>query len=130
MPRRIPFARLFALAARQLLRDLRAGELRVLFGAVLIAVAASTAIGYFGARLNGVMLLCPSVFLVSALVLRGSAPAGADLLAPGLALRLHHAGEVEFSSVIAPDLGIQLASVKAADDAYPLRGELRGAAEP
>ncbi|WP_235805252.1 hypothetical protein, partial [Pseudomonas amygdali] len=49
----MPFARLLSLAARQLLRDARAGELRVLFFALLVAVAASTAIGYFGARLNG-----------------------------------------------------------------------------
>ena len=130
MTRRVPFARLFALAARQLLRDLRASELRVLFGAVLIAVAASTAIGYFGARLNGAMLLRASEFLGADLVFSGSAPASAEQLAPGHALGLDHARVVEFSSVIATDLGIQLASVKAADSAYPLRGELRGAAEP
>ena len=130
MPRRMPFARLFTLAARQLLRDLRAGELRVLFGAVLIAVAASTAIGYFGARLNDAMLLRASEFLGADLVLSGSAPANTEQLAPGRSLGLEHARVVEFSSVIATDLGIQLASVKAADDAYPLRGELRSAAEP
>ena len=53
---RLPFSHLLALAARQLLRDARAGELRVLFFALLVAVAASTAIGYFSARLNGAML--------------------------------------------------------------------------
>ena len=41
--RRVPLTRLLALAARQLLRDARAGELRVLFFALLVAVAASTA---------------------------------------------------------------------------------------
>ena len=51
----LPMLRLVALAARQLLRDARSGELRVLFFALLVAVAASTAIGYFGARLNGAM---------------------------------------------------------------------------
>lgn len=130
MPRRIPLTRLLSLATRQLLRDLRAGEMRVLFGAVLIAVAASTAIGYFGARLNGAMLLRASEFLGADLVLSGSAPATAEQIAPGHALNLAHARAVEFSSVIATDTGIQLASVKAVDDVYPLRGELRGAAEP
>ena len=71
----MPKARLFALAYRQLLRDARAGELRVLFFALVIAVAASTAIGYFGARLNGAMLLRASEFLGADLVLNGSAPA-------------------------------------------------------
>ncbi len=49
---RLPLLRLFSLAIRQLLRDARAGELRVLFFALVVAVAASTAIGYFGARLE------------------------------------------------------------------------------
>lgn len=130
MARRIPLPRLFALAARQLLRDLRAGELRVLFGAVLIAVAASTAIGYFGARLNEAMLLRASEFLGADLVLSGSAPAAPEQIEAGRREGLAHARVVEFSSVIATDLGIQLASVKAAGDTYPLRGELRGASEP
>lgn len=60
---RLPLLRLFSLALRQLLRDARAGELRVLFFALLVAVAASTAIGYFGARLNGAMLLRATEFL-------------------------------------------------------------------
>ena len=54
---RMPLLRLLSLAVRQLLRDARAGELRVLFFALLVAVAASTAIGYFGARLNGAVPL-------------------------------------------------------------------------
>ncbi|MBM3109660.1 ABC transporter permease [Pseudomonas arcuscaelestis] len=127
---RLPFFRLFALALRQLLRDARAGELRVLFFALLVAVAASTAIGYFGARLNGAMLLRATEFLGADLVLQGSSPARAEQIASGESAGLSHAQVVEFSSVIATDNGIQLSSVKAADNAYPLRGELRSAAEP
>ncbi|MFQ6571819.1 ABC transporter permease [Pseudomonas sp. UM16] len=127
---RLPFFRLFALALRQLLRDARAGELRVLFFALLVAVAASTAIGYFGARLNGAMMLRATEFLGADLVLQGSSPAQPEQLAEGTAAGLQHAQVVEFSSVIATDNGIQLSSVKAANSAYPLRGELRSAAEP
>ncbi|OLS58863.1 ABC transporter permease [Pseudomonas putida] len=122
--------RLFALAVRQLLRDARAGELRVLFFGLLIAVAASTAIGYFGARLNGAMLLRATEFLGADLVLQGSSPASAEQIERGTGLGLAHARVVEFSSVIATDNGIQLSSVKAANEAYPLRGELRSAPEP
>ncbi|MEN5199402.1 ABC transporter permease [Pseudomonas wadenswilerensis] len=121
---------LFPLALRQLLRDARAGELRVLFFALLVAVAASTAIGYFGARLNGAMLLRATEFLGADLVLQGSSPAEPGQVNRGTALGLQHARVVEFSSVIATDNGIQLSSIKAANDAYPLRGELRSAAEP
>jgi len=123
-------ARLFVLAWRQLLRDARAGELRVLFFALLVAVAASTAIGYFGARLNGAMLLRATEFLGADLVLGGSAAALPEQIEAGTQLGLEHAQVVEFASVIAGEQSIQLASIKAASGGYPLRGELKSAAEP
>ncbi|MGF0334433.1 putative ABC transport system permease protein [Pseudomonas sp. NFACC19-2] len=128
--KRVPVTRLFSLAARQLLRDARAGELRVLFFALLVAVAASSAIGYFSARLNDAMLLRASEFLAADLRLSGSSPASQEQIDAGLKLGLDHAQAVEFSSVVAAQEGIQLASVKAANSLYPLRGELRSAAEP
>ncbi|WP_343350058.1 ABC transporter permease [Pseudomonas sediminis] len=128
--KRVPLTRLFSLAARQLLRDARAGELRVLFFALLVAVAASSAIGYFSARLNDAMLLRASEFLAADLRLSGSSPASQEQIDAGLKLGLDHAQAVEFSSVVAAADGIQLASVKAANSLYPLRGELRSAAEP
>jgi len=128
--KRVPFTRLFSLAARQLLRDARAGELRVLFFALLVAVAASSAIGYFSARLNDAMLQRASEFLAADLRLSGSTPASQEQIDAGLKLGLDHARAVEFSSVVAAGDGIQLASVKATSSRYPLRGELRSAAEP
>lgn len=126
----LPFSRLLSLAVRQLLRDARAGELRVLFFAVLIAVAASSAIGYFGTRLTNVMLLQATEFLGADLVIDGTTPAPAAQIDAGLKAGLTHSQVVEFSSVIATDTGIQLAALKAVDDAYPLRGALKSAAEP
>jgi putative ABC transport system permease protein len=123
----LPLSRLFSLASRQLLRDARAGELRVLFFALLIAVAASTAIGYFSARLNDGMLMRATEFLAADLRLTGSSPNTPEQISLGKELGLDHAQLVEFSSVIASDTGIQLASVKAADSAYPLRGALKSA---
>ncbi|EJN18064.1 putative ABC-type transport system involved in lysophospholipase L1 biosynthesis, permease component, partial [Pseudomonas sp. GM79] len=127
---RLPLLRLLSIALRQLWRDARAGELRVLFFALLVAVAASTAIGYFGARLNGAMMLRATEFLGADLVLEGSSPARPEQVRSGTELGLEHAQVVEFSSVIATDNGIQLSSIKAADDVYPLRGELKSAPAP
>lgn len=127
---RLPLLRLFSLAVRQLLRDARAGELRVLFFALLVAVAASTAIGYFGARLNGAMMMRATEFLGADLLLEGSSPARPEQIRSGTELGLEHARVVEFSSVVATDNGIQLSSVKAADDRYPLRGELKSSPAP
>ncbi|PWG67960.1 ABC transporter permease, partial [Enterobacter mori] len=90
-------SRLCGLALRQLLRDIRASEVRVLFFALLVAVAASTAIGYFGARLNGAMQLRASEFLGADLVLQGSAPARDQQIEAGKALGLRHAQVVEFT---------------------------------
>ncbi|ORL66564.1 ABC transporter permease [Pseudomonas putida] len=127
---RLSFSRLVGLALRQLLRDARSNEVRVLFFALLVAVAASTAIGYFGARLNGAMQLRASEFLGADLVVQGSSPAREDQIAAGKAAGLQHAQVVEFTSVVGADAGIELSSVKAADAAYPLRGQLRSAAMP
>ncbi|MCO7543485.1 ABC transporter permease [Stutzerimonas nitrititolerans] len=128
--KQMPATRLVALALRQLLRDARAGELHVLFFALLIAVAASTSIGYFGARLNDAMLLRATEFLGADLVLNGSEPATPAQIEAGKHLQLEHAQVVEFSSVIATNDDLQLSSVKAASDSYPLRGQLRSAAAP
>ncbi|MGM3387640.1 ABC transporter permease [Stutzerimonas stutzeri] len=128
--RSVPASRLAMLALRQLWRDARSGELRVLFFALVIAVAASTAIGYFGARLNDAMQLRATEFLGADLVLRGSAPAEPEQIEIGRNLQLDHAQVVEFSSVIATDENLQLSSVKAADSNYPLRGTLRSAPAP
>ena len=45
-------ASLFSLAWRQMARDFRAGELRLLVAAVMLAVAALTAVGFFADRIN------------------------------------------------------------------------------
>ncbi|WP_152224484.1 ABC transporter permease [Pseudomonas sp. SCB32] len=121
---------LFRLSLRQLWREGRSGELRVLFFALLIAVAASSAIGYFSARLNAAMLVRAAEFLGADLVLNGTQPASQQQINSGLKLGLEHARSVEFSSVVATNQGIQLSSVKAVGDSYPLRGELKSAPEP
>ncbi len=126
----LPLSRLMSLSVRQLLRDARAGELRVLFFALLVAVAASTAIGYFGARLNAAMLLRATEFLGADLVLQGTTPARPEQIRLGREQGLNHARVVEFASVVATDNGIQLSSIKAVDDNYPLRGQLKSAAQP
>src|SRR5690606_12901575 len=98
--------------------------------ALLIAVSTSSAIGYFSERLNGAMQMRATEFLGADLVLSGSEPASAQQIDEGLQRGLQHARVVEFSSVIAGEQSIELASVKAVDTVYPLRGELRSAAEP
>lgn len=121
---------LMRLSLNHAFREARAGEVRVLFMAVVIAVAVSCAIGYFGARLNDAMALRATEFLGADLVLEGSTPATRKQVQAGRAMGLEHATSIEFGSVVATDDAIQLSSVKAVDDAYPLRGQLRSRTSP
>ncbi|TFZ33176.1 ABC transporter permease, partial [Pseudomonas syringae] len=75
------------------------------------------------------MLPRATAFLGADLILEGASPARAEQVEEGKRLQLKHAQSMVFSSVIATDAGIQLSSIKAGDDAYPLRGELKSAAD-
>jgi putative ABC transport system permease protein len=97
----------------------------VLFFALVIAVASSCAIGYFTARLNEAMVLRATEFLGGDLALRGTSAAHQKQIEAGLAQGLKHAQTVEFSSVIAGEQAIQLSSIKAVGESYPLRGQLK-----
>lgn len=117
--------KLIILALRQLLRDLKAGELRVLFFALMIAVIASTAIGYFSARLQASMENKAGEFLAADLVINGSTPATEIQINHGKSLNLNTAQTISFSTVVFNDDNMQLVSIKATSDAYPLKGQLK-----
>lgn len=121
----LTWPKLITLAFRQLLRDLKAGELRVLFFALMIAVIASTAIGYFSARLQASMENKSGDFLAADLVLNGSSPATPGQIKQGMSLNLQTAQTITFSTVVFNDDNMQLVSIKAASDLYPLRGQLK-----
>ena len=128
--RRLSLSSLLRLALRQLWRERRAAELRTLLIALLIAVAASSSIGYLSQRLNDAMLLRASEFLAADLVLDSSLPATQAQRDSAVRLGLRQAQSVEFASVLIGEEAVQLASVKAVDNPYPLRGELKSAASP
>ncbi len=116
---------LFKLASKQLLRERRTSELRILFLALVIAVASSSTIGHFAERLQGAMQLSAGEFLAADLILAGSAQALPEQLALVDSSNLNSAQTLQFASMLATEQGIQLASVKAVDNNYPLRGALR-----
>ncbi len=118
-----------ALAWRQTLRDFRAGELRLLALAVMLAVAALTAVGFFADRLNQGLARDAGALLGGDAVVGSDKPAPAELLQRAAAAGLLSATSTSFPSMgRAPDeLGgaSRLVAVKAVSDAYPLRGQLR-----
>ena len=118
-----------ALAWRQTLRDFRAGELRLLALAVLLAVAALTAVAFFADRLNQGLARDAGALLGGDAVVGSDKPAPGELLQRAAELGLQTASSASFPSMgRAPDeLGgaSRLVAVKAVSEAYPLRGQLR-----
>jgi len=122
------------LAWRQLLRDFRAGELRLLVVAVMLAVAALSAVGFFADRIEGGLARDARQLLGGDAIVSSDQPAPAAFTEKARALGLVTATTAAFPSMgRAPDDkggASRLVTVKAVSDAYPLRGKvtLAGAA--
>ena len=122
------------LAWRQLLRDFRAGELRLLVVAVMLAVAALSAVGFFADRIEGGLARDARQLLGGDAIVSSDQPAPAAFTEKARALGLTTATTAAFPSMgrAADDKGgaSRLVTVKAVSDAYPLRGKvtLAGAA--
>lgn len=118
-----------ALAWRQTLRDFRAGELRLLAVAVLLAVAALTAVGFFADRLDRGLTRDARQLLGGDAVLASDRVPPAELTQRARELGLESSSNVGFPSMArAPEaLGgaARLVAVKAVEPNYPLRGKLQ-----
>ena len=119
-----------ALALRMLGRDWRAGELRVLAAALVVAVASITSVGFFADRVSRALVRDAHQLLGADLVLVSDHPwqpaIGEEIVRRGL-LR---AEALNFISMARGANGSQLAGVKAVTGNYPLRGRLRIAPAP
>ncbi len=118
------------LALRMLGRDWRAGELRVLAAALVVAVASITSVAFFADRVSRALVRDAHQLLGADLVLVSDhawrAEIGDEIARRGL----QRADAVNFISMARGDAGSQLAGVKAVTSNYPLRGRLRIAAAP
>jgi putative ABC transport system permease protein len=121
-------ASVWALAARQMARDFRAGELRLLAVAVMLAVAALTAVGFFADRINGGLARDARQMLGGDAIVSSDQPAPPAFVARARALGLATATTAAFPSMgratDAQGGASRLVSVKAVSDAYPLRGRV------
>lgn len=119
---------LWRLALNQTLRDLRAGELRLVLAAVMLAVAALTAVGFFAERLQGGLARDAAALLGGDVVINSDQPAPPEFARQARAAGLAVSTAVSFPSMArAPEANggaARLVSVKAVDAAYPLRGRL------
>jgi putative ABC transport system permease protein len=123
-----------SLALRQTLRDFRAGELRLLVVAVMLAVAALTAVGFFADRLKNGLNRDAAQLLGGDAIVASDQPTPAAFVEQARAQGLAQARTVAFPSMArAPDAqggATRLASVKAVSEGYPLRGQVRVTRQP
>lgn len=116
----------FAFALRALLRDLRAGELSVLVSAIVVAVTAITAVGFFTDRVGRAIRQQASAILAADLVIRSPAPISPGFLDDAREAGLRSAEAISFPSVVlAGDDQSSLATIEGVTIGYPLRGELK-----
>ena len=115
---------------RSVLRDLRAGELRVLLVAVTISVAAMTAVAFFTDRVSQVVAIRSAEVLAADLVVRSNRPIGEDYGLRARELGVRRATATSFASVVVAGDVTALADIEAVSAGYPLRGQLRTADTP
>lgn len=124
----------WSLGWRTLWRDLRAGELRLLIVAVVLAVAALTAVGFFADRLQGGLERDARQLLGGDAVVVSDSATPAAFIERARALGLQGVTTLVFPSMArAPeDRGgaSRLIALKAVPQGYPLRGNLQTSEQP
>jgi putative ABC transport system permease protein len=115
-------------AARMAARDWRAGELRLLAAALVIAVAAVTSVGFLVDRIRIGLERDATQLLGADVVLTSDRPIGEAQRSRARAAGLQLAETVTFPSMVISEADADattLAAVKAVSDGYPLRGRVR-----
>ncbi|MEP6632994.1 MAG: FtsX-like permease family protein [Luteimonas sp.] len=121
--------RIARLAWRQLLRDLKAGDIRILIAALTLAVIAVTAVGFVTDRAERALMIEANRLLGGDAVVRGDAPIAGAVLAAANASGLRRAETVELDSMVrvgeGADANLRLGELRAIGAGFPLRGVFR-----
>lgn len=115
----------FRMAVRMLRRNASAGELRVLFAALLIAVASVTTVGFFADRVQGALDEQANELMGGDLVVIADHPVPAVFAAAARREGLRTAQTRTFPSMVSTAGGVNLAEIKAVSPGFPLRGRIR-----
>jgi len=113
---------------RMLVRDLRAGEVSVLFIALVLAVAALTSVGFLADRVQRAVAREAHQLLGGDLLLTADHPWSDEFRAAARQQGLRIAESASLLSMVSSageQGGVQLAEIKAVSEGYPLRGALR-----
>ncbi len=111
-------------------REWRAGQLRLLVFALIIAVAGVSAVGFFTDRIGRVLVQQSGELIAADLALDSRDEVRPEWREAATRLGLHQVQLTTFRSVVLAGDNLKLAEVKAVGEGYPLRGHLRVAARP
>lgn len=118
--------RQFRFALRSLARDFKAGELRVLALALVVAVASVTAVGFFTDRIGRAVERQAGDVLAADLIATSGFKLPEELFDAIDSRKLDSAQHIRFPSVVVNQRDeSQLVAVKAVTDGYPLRGTVK-----
>jgi putative ABC transport system permease protein len=120
---------MIALALRLLAREWRAGEMRVVLLAVALAVASLTAVRYFADRVELALGTEANTLLAADLALVSDHPIDAAFVQEARVRGLRVSQTSTFLSMTLAGERNLLTGIKAVEDGYPLRGDLRIAPE-
>jgi len=130
IPRATPLVVALRLALRNLVRDLKSGELAVMLLALLLAVASLTAVGFFTSRVNRAVAQQAGGVLAADLRLESARPIADGYVREAERRGLATARLASMPSVVYYGEESTLVALRAASEGYPLRGELRVADRP
>lgn len=114
-----------ALAWRLLIRDWRAGELRVLLAALVVSVLSMTSVGFVADRARLALARDVHTLLGGDLLLQADRPPPAEWGLEAARLGLRVAESRRLMSMARVGEAAQLVSLRVVDAAYPLSGQLR-----
>jgi putative ABC transport system permease protein len=119
-----------AFALRNLLRDLKSGELVVLVLALLVAVASLTAVGFFTSRIGLAVERQAGDVLAADLRLESARPVADRYDAEAVKRGLRVARLESMPSVVFFGEESSLIALRAVGEGYPLRGRLKTSSQP
>lgn len=117
--------RTLGLAWRQLRRDFKAGDVRILFAALVLAVLAVTSVGFVTDRAERALAIEANRLLGGDAVVRADAPIDGALRQAAQAGGLRRTETMELQTMIRVGERLQLGELRALGEGFPLRGAFR-----
>ena len=117
-------------ALRMLLRTWRGGQLGLIIWSLVLAVAVVSSVSLLAERIERALTAESSAFLAADRVVRSGRATNPEWVAAAEQQQVQTANVLSFASMVYYQDDMHLASIKAVDNAYPLKGKLRRTTTP